>query len=72
MSVVQALGEGNQQPDTHQFLRQVAETCEDGHFLRLCFSSHKVQVQSLLCDGLLLGKDANPSRSIERLSSGCF
>ncbi len=72
MSAVQALGEGNQQPVTHQFLRRLAEFCEDGHFLRLCFSSHKVQVQSLLCDGLLIGKDAHPSRSIERLSSGCF
>ena len=32
MSVVQALGEGNQQPDTHQFLLQLAEACEYGHF----------------------------------------
>ena len=37
MSVVQALGEGNQQPDTHQFLRQVAETCEDEHFFTTLF-----------------------------------
>ena len=41
-------------------------------FWQLCFSSHKVQVQSLLCNHLPLWKDANPSRSIERLSSDCF
>ena len=32
MSAVQALDEENQQPVTHQFLHQLAETCEDGHF----------------------------------------
>ena len=37
MSAVQALGEGNQQPVTHQFLRRLAEACEDGHFFTTLF-----------------------------------
>ena len=32
MSAVQALGEGNQQPVTNQFLRRHAGACEYGHF----------------------------------------
>ncbi len=72
MSAVQALGEGNQQPVTHQFLRRNAEPVNMDTFLRLCLSSRKAKEQSLICDGLSLLKDAHPSRSIERLSSCCF
>ena len=60
MSAVQALGEGNQQPVTHQFLRRLAEPVNMDTFLRLCLSSRKAKEQSLICDGLYFGKMPTP------------